>query len=119
MSKEITEKAILVTQLKIDRLKSETGFFTRNKWKTIGLGALLTIFGPFYNSDSDLAGNSRNALEVSETNYQTLSIAIAIFYSVSVIIAYLVWNKHDSRKLKELEIKMKQLELEKEVFSTN
>ncbi len=98
MSKEIIEKAILATQFKINRLKSETDFFTRNKWKTIGFGALVTILGPFYNSDPDLAGNSRSALEVSETNYQTLSIAIAIFYSVSVIIAHFVWKKHDSRK---------------------
>lgn len=119
LTKEIQEKAILSTQYKIDKLKRETGIFSRNKLKTIGFGALLSIFGPFYASDSDIRGNSRSALEVSETSHLNLTIAIIIFYTVAVVIAHFVWDNYDQRKLKRLQEKKKQLELELELFHTD
>ncbi len=92
MTRDIKERELLSTQNKIDRLKKESGIFKRNKLKTIGFGAFITILGPMYTSDSDMLGRSRNALEISGATHLELSIAVGIFYSVAVIIAHYVWK---------------------------
>lgn len=104
------KKALLAIQYKIDKLKKESDFFTRNKWKIIGFGALITITGPSYNSEPDHLGRSRNALELSGMTYFELSISIAIFYSLAVIIAHYVWKKQENRKLRFLESKKRQIQ---------
>ncbi len=116
MTREIKEKELLSTQYKIERLKKESGFFKRNWLKTILFGALITILGPSYTSEPDILGRTRNALEVSNTTYLELSIAVAIFYSLAVIIAHVVWTKREKRRLIELEEREKIVKMELELF---
>ena len=47
MSDLCKKKELLATINKIERLKSESGFFTKNKWKTIAFATLVSILGPF------------------------------------------------------------------------
>ncbi|MBV1924456.1 MAG: hypothetical protein KUG68_10565 [Flavobacteriaceae bacterium] len=117
MTRERKERELLSTQNKLDRLKKESGIFERNKLKTIGFGILITIFGPMYNSDPDVLGRSRNALEISGTSHLKLSITIGIFYTVAVIIAHFVWKKQEFRRLKSLEEKIEIIKMELEVFN--
>ena len=112
MFRHYKEKALQATQNKIERLKRESRFFTRNKWKTIGFGALLSILGPSYNSEPDVLGKSRNALETSGMTYLELSISIAVFYSLVITIAHFVWKRQENKKLRFLEEREKQLQEE-------
>lgn len=113
MSNYYIEKAILATTYKIERVKRETGIFKRNKWATIGAGALITIIGPNY-TDNDPGmfhqRSSRNALEMSDMSYLHFSITLAFFYSAAIIIAHLTWTAHDRRKIKKLEKRKAELE---------
>jgi hypothetical protein len=116
VTREIKENELLSTQYKIDSLKKNARFFKRNWVNTIIFGALITILGPFYVSDPDIRGQTRTALEISDKSYLELSIAVAIFYTVAIIIANYVWTKQDIKKLKALEEREKIVKMELELF---
>ncbi len=116
MSREYKKRELLATQNKRDQLKKEAGIFERNKLKTIGFGALVTILGPMYTSEPDLHGKTRNALEVSQSSYLELSLGIAVFYSLAVVIAHFTWKRQEKKKLKALEEKIEIIKMELEVF---
>ena len=117
-SNHYKEKALQATQNKIDRLKREADFFTRNKWKTIGFGALISILGPSYNSEPDVLGKSRNTLETSGMTYLELSISIAIFYTLAITIAHFAWKRQENKRLQFLEERKKGLQKDLKTFGT-
>ena len=116
MTREIKKKELLSTQYKIERLKRESGFVRRNWLKTVLFGAALTVLGPSYTSEPDIHGRTRNALETSGATYLELSMGVAIFYSLAVIIAHIVWTRREKKKLIELEQREKIIKMELELF---
>lgn len=116
MNREIKEKELLATQYKIERLKKESGFFKRKWIQTILFGAGVTLLGPFYTGENEITGQRRNALKTSGTSYLELALWVAIFYSVSVIIAHLVWTRREKKKLLKLQERKKIIEMELELF---
>lgn len=116
MNRDTKERELEEVQFRIEQLKKEAGFF-RRKWKqTLLVGAAVTILGPAYTTHSEISRTTRNALETSGTSYISLSIWVAIFYSVAVIIAHWVWGKQEQKKLIALQERKKIVQMELELF---
>lgn len=115
MTRAEKQRELEITQLQLEQIRRETGLFQRNKFKTIAVGALITVLGPVY-LDGYSSSGRRSALENSGVNFVEMGLGLALFYSVAVTIAHFVWKKQEKKKIIVLEERIEIIKMELDLF---
>lgn len=102
MQKHYKEKALLATIYKIERLKSESGFFRKNWIPTMLFGIGASLLGPMYSSRSYYHNSGETALEKSGMPYWELVLSFGVFYFLAVGTAHVVWTFQEKSRMKKL-----------------
>lgn len=116
LDKRIKENELLATEYRIERLKSEMGFFTRNKWKVIMAGGVISIFGPLYALPGVDDRPAVHGMEIGDVTHMELTIILMVLYTLTIIIGHYTWVWQDKQRLKHLEDKRDQIKAKLEIF---
>lgn len=116
LDRRIKENELRATEYRIEKLKAGMGFFTRNKWKVIIAGALITFFGPFYAMPSSKSKPAVHGMAIGDVDHLQFMVILAVLYSLAVVIGHFTWTSQDKRKLNRLETKRDQIKIKLEMF---